>query len=75
MQCNKPWGRLDGRGPGFLGTLPAALTAAPLVAAPALQNGFDGWLAKPFRVEEFARVMGKLLSQDKPAAAAAAHAP
>jgi hypothetical protein len=25
---------------------------------PALpQNGFDGWLAKPFRVEEFARVL------------------
>lgn len=24
---------------------------------PCLQNGFDGWLAKPFRVEEFARVM------------------
>lgn len=21
------------------------------------QNGFDGWLAKPFRVEEFARVL------------------
>jgi len=25
----------------------------------ALQVGFDGWLAKPFRVEEFARVLSK----------------
>jgi CheY-like chemotaxis protein len=24
-----------------------------------LAAGFDGWLAKPFRIEEFARVLGQ----------------